>query len=61
LRRGDGTGPTYRGTGICRHPFFAGEVEPCINGQVGASGAYFGQDIQRIIGLLLGEKLPDRG
>jgi hypothetical protein len=24
------------------NPFFAGEVEPCINGQVGAVGAYFG-------------------
>jgi hypothetical protein len=43
------------------NPFFAGEVEPCINGQVGASGAYFGQDIGRIIGLLLGEQLPDGG
>ena len=29
------------------NPFFAGEVEPCINGQVAASGAYFGQDVQR--------------
>jgi hypothetical protein len=26
--------------------FFAGEVEPCINGQVGAIGAYFGQDVR---------------
>src|SRR5262245_12440169 len=26
--------------------FFAGEVEPCINGQVAASGAYFGRDVQ---------------
>ena len=43
------------------NPFFAGEVEPCINGQVGASGAYFGQDIQRIIHRLLGEQLPDGG
>src|SRR5262245_3866934 len=25
--------------------FFAGEVEPCINGQVAAAGAYFGQDV----------------
>src|SRR5512146_193660 len=25
--------------------FFEGEVEPCINGQVGAVGAYFGQDV----------------
>ena len=25
------------------NPFFAGEVEPCINGQVAAAGAYFGR------------------
>ena len=43
------------------NPFFAGEVEPCINGQVAASGAYFGQDVQRIIDRLLGEQLPDGG
>src|SRR5215510_4174179 len=43
------------------NPFFAGEVEPCINGQVGASGAYFGQDIQRILDRLLNEQLPDGG
>jgi hypothetical protein len=42
-------------------PFFAGEVEPCINGQVAASGAYFGQDVQRIVDRLLGEQLPDGG
>jgi hypothetical protein len=42
-------------------PFFAGEVEPCINGQVAANGAYFGQDIQRIIDRLLREQLPDGG
>jgi hypothetical protein len=43
------------------NPFFTGEVEPCINGQVAASGAYFGQDVQRIVGRLLGEQLPDGG
>ena len=43
------------------NPFFAGEVEPCINGQVGASGAYFGQDVERIIGLMLAEQLEDGG
>jgi len=43
------------------HPFFAGEVEPCINGQVAASGAYFGQDVRGLIGRLLGEQLPDGG
>ena len=43
------------------NPFFAGEVEPCINGQVAASGAYFGQNIQRILDLLLASQLPDGG
>jgi len=41
--------------------FFAGEVEPCINGQVGAVGAYFGQDVQGIVERLLAEQLPDGG
>ena len=43
------------------NPFFAGEAEPCINGQVAASGAYFGQDVRGIIGRLLGEQLADGG
>jgi hypothetical protein len=43
------------------NPFFAGEVEPCINGQVGAAGAYFGQDVRGIVDRLLGEQLPDGG
>lgn len=43
------------------NPFFAGELEPCINGQVAASGAYFGQDVRSIIDRLLGEQLPDGG
>ncbi|HEU4328707.1 MAG TPA: hypothetical protein VFS21_36555 [Roseiflexaceae bacterium] len=43
------------------NPFFAGETEPCINGQVGAVGAYFGQDIQRIVDRSLAEQLPDGG
>jgi hypothetical protein len=43
------------------NPFFTGEVEPCINGQVGAVGAYFGQDIRGIIDRLLTEQLPDGG
>jgi hypothetical protein len=41
--------------------FFAGEVEPCINGQVAAPGAYFGQDVQGIVDRLLGEQLADGG
>src|SRR6266498_3762527 len=52
---------TWRGWEFVGNPFFAGEVEPCINGQVGASGAYFRQDIQRILNLLLSEQLPDGG
>lgn len=41
--------------------FFTGEVEPCINGQVAAAGAYFGQDVQGIVDRLLAEQLPDGG
>jgi hypothetical protein len=43
------------------NPFFAGEGEPCINGQVAAVGAYFGQDVRGLIDRLLGEQLPDGG
>lgn len=43
------------------NPFFAGETEPCINGQVAAAGAYFGQDVTTIVDRLLGEQLPDGG
>jgi hypothetical protein len=52
---------TWRGSEFVGNPFFAGEVEPCINGQVAASGAYFGQDVRRIVDRLLGEQLPDGG
>jgi hypothetical protein len=41
--------------------FFEGEVEPCINGQVGAVGAYFGQDVRGIVDRLLAEQLSDGG
>ena len=41
--------------------FFSGEVEPCINGQVGAVGAYFGQDVRGIVDRLLAEQLSDGG
>jgi hypothetical protein len=41
--------------------FFDGEVEPCINGQVAAVGAYFRQDVRGIVDRLLGEQLPDGG
>jgi len=43
------------------NPFFAGEVEPCINGQVGAVGAYFGQDVRGLVDRLLAEQLSDGG
>ncbi len=43
------------------NPFFSGEVEPCINGQVAAVGAYFRQEVGGLIDRLLGEQLPDGG
>jgi hypothetical protein len=55
---------TWRGCGPPEcdgNPFFAGELEPCINGQVGAAGAYFGQDVRGIVDRLLGEQLSDGG
>src|SRR5690606_19462876 len=55
---------TWRGCGPREaedNGFFAGEVEPCINGQVGAVGAYFCQDVRGIVGRLLAEQLPDGG
>lgn len=52
---------TWRGEDFLGNPFFAGEVEPCINGQVMASGAYFHQDCQRIVNRLLNEQLSDGG
>lgn len=42
-------------------PFFAGEVEPCINGRTVALGAYFGVDVEDIVTRLLGEQLEDGG
>ncbi len=41
--------------------FFDGEVEPCINGNVVATGAYFGVDMTPLVERLLGEQLPDGG
>jgi hypothetical protein len=41
--------------------FFEGEVEPCINGNVVSSGAYFGVDMTPLVDRLLGEQLPDGG
>jgi hypothetical protein len=70
------SGPAQRAVGLVRdrvtwkgcgppecesNPFFAGEVEPCINGQVALVGAYFHQDVQGIVDRLLAEQLPDGG
>ena len=53
-------------TRISRRPwadnrFFEGEVEPCINGNVVATGSYFGVDVAPLVERLLGEQLPDGG
>lgn len=42
-------------------PFFAGEVEPCINGRVVTLGTYFGQEVEAVVARLLGEQLEDGG
>ncbi len=42
-------------------PFFEGEVEPCINGRVLATGAYFGEASGRLARQLLQEQLSDGG
>lgn len=55
---------TWQGCGPeeCQaNAFFTGEVEPCINAQVAASGAYFGQDVRGLVERLLGEQLEDGG
>jgi hypothetical protein len=57
-------GVTWQGCGppeADNNRFFAGEVEPCINGQVAAAGAYFRQDVAALIDRLLGEQLADGG
>lgn len=55
---------TWRGSGpeeCDDNPYFVGEIEPCINGQVAAAGAYFGQDVYALVQRLLGEQLADGG
>jgi hypothetical protein len=44
-----------------KNAFFDGEVEPCINGNVVATGAYFGVEMAPLVGRLLGEQLADGG
>ena len=51
-------GGTRRGPTI---GFFEGEVEPCINGNVVATGAWFGVDMTPLVERLLGEQLADGG
>ena len=41
--------------------YFDGEVEPCINGQAAAIGAYFAQDVRGIVDRLLTEQMDDGG
>jgi len=42
-------------------PYFAGEVEPCINGRAVALGAYFGVDVEPVVTRLLSEQMSDGG
>ncbi|WP_420123936.1 squalene cyclase [Nakamurella sp.] len=42
-------------------PFWAGEVEECINGRTVADGAYFGVDVGPIVTRLLADQQPDGG
>jgi hypothetical protein len=42
-------------------PYFAGEVEPCINGRTVEAGAYFGLEVEPIVERLLAERLADGG
>jgi hypothetical protein len=51
----------YPGDSWDGNAFFAGEVEPCINGRIVAIGAYFGVDVKPLVDRLLGEQLPDGG
>jgi hypothetical protein len=55
---------TWRGSGpeeCDENRYFAGEIEPCINGQVMTAGAYFRQDVHALAQRLLGEQLADGG
>jgi hypothetical protein len=42
-------------------PYFAGEIEPCINGVALAVGAYFEEDVDRIVDRLIADSLDDGG
>lgn len=49
------------GPGFWNNPFFEGEVEPCINGNTLAIGAYFGVISEKLLQRLLSEQLSDGG
>jgi hypothetical protein len=42
-------------------PYFEGETEPCINGIALATGAYFGEAVDRIVDILMSGQLKDGG
>jgi hypothetical protein len=42
-------------------PYWEGETEPCINGQVVANGSYFGVDMTPVVERLVKERLDDGG
>jgi len=42
-------------------PFFEGETEPCLNGSILGSGAYFGVPVDKVLQRLLDEQLEDGG
>jgi hypothetical protein len=55
---------TWRGCGppACdANRFFDGEQEPCINAQVAAVGAYFGEDVGALVERLIDQQLADGG
>lgn len=43
------------------NPYFAGEIEPCINGLLLANAAYFGQSGDAVVELLVAGQLADGG
>lgn len=44
-----------------QRPYFDGETEPCINGRILATGAYFGEPSKPLLDRLLREQLKDGG
>ena len=61
LRWNNQTGWELRPAAFGGNPFFAGEVEPCINGGTLALGAYFGRPTESLACRLIGEQLDDGG